>query len=554
MLKTQNGTCPLCNKSDIQTEMIRINKHQFVTLNKWYPEQLRNDNEWVHRNCLSHLGLYPIPRGRINFKEMIGNQVLQRIKEIIAEHDIVRGARQLINVVYPELCDEFKLSTEESRRQMRYLVACWITHYLAAERGGVSVEADMQGIVTIGDTETIEEIDPGFQMQTINVTKTEGNTIRYMINPTELLRTPPENLKPMVEYMKVFGDTQIQILMAIKAANESEVAKNHSEIAKLEAEIAREKQKTHGTEKTPRTAAVLDAHQPRWIEPRYSISHTVLHKLYAEEEQDSVPPLPRVFTVVYDWFTEHNGKVGMCPLNVKIIEIAGVPVVYGLQRFSGTEEEHRLLQHVRNTLFPRPFIDAPAFQLDESTSKTDQDVPQTFPGPCMAPELQPVSAELQLADIRCLCKLLTMSPEDWPSQPDEEVEVGKPPAALIGAWSGIKDTQTLGIGEWLTRLGSSTPSRDWLYTLAVLMHSGLYVRIMKPCVVYATESARPCSCMQPCMCHLDGWNSDTHMLIGRRGYLKTAVPFIRRVLIATRDITHTHPLTLRLNLLTTQMK
>ena len=75
--------CPLCDTVGVQSDMMMIRGNRFETLKKWYPEDLRSETDWVHKNCLAHLGLYTLPRGRIKFERVIGARVLKRIQDII---------------------------------------------------------------------------------------------------------------------------------------------------------------------------------------------------------------------------------------------------------------------------------------------------------------------------------------------------------------------------------------------------------------------------------------------------------------------------------------
>jgi hypothetical protein len=257
---------------------------------------------------------------------------------------------------------------------------------------------------------------------------------------------------------------------------------------------------------------------------QYSISHSVLDKLYAERNAESVPPLARVFTTVHNWFVERTGKVGKCPLNVKIVYVAGIPVVYGSpngrNRFPGTKHEEWLLLQVRDTLFSCHRSDASSSAAVSEEAITPRSitgpVAPLFLKPSMPTELQPVSEGQQRVDIDSLCRFLKMSPEDWPNPPDATVTVGAPSPVLIRTWNDIKSTRTLGIGDWVKLFTATQPSHEWLWALAVLMRK------------------------------LDDWSSDATTVFGRRGYLKTAVPFIRRVLIATRGMCTTDAVAVRI--------
>ena len=521
-----NRACALCHKMGEQDEMLMIRQRRYEILKKWYPENMQGKHDWVHKNCLAHLGLHPFPRGRVHFEQLMGSKVLGRIKEVMTENSDIRGARKLIDVVHRRLCDEYHIPTAEGRRQMRYLVSHWITTHMADERGGVAVEEDCSEIETITDGDVIEQVDTGLCISTAASIKAVSSDLPVddgMVHPGEVLRAPTETLQMAIQFMNAFataqekyGEAQEKVataMMAKKAAIDSEI------------ELLREKRKApEETEqrdlvlgKRPKTEERLDEQHPQWLGQRYSISHHALAVLQKERGDRNLPPIERVFTIVQDWFSDRLGKVGKCQLNVKTVIVCNVPVVYGYHdgkhRFRGSKHEEQLHQYVMGRVWPAEMTKAiqPPVELP---------IAPFFLKPSVGcpPELQPISMEQQEADIQRVCELLKLSPTQWPNRADAGGNAANPCPAFIKQWNSIKSTHTAGIGEWIRRLGCTPTAfpRRWLYTIAVLMRQ------------------------------LEGWSSQATTIMNQKGYIKAAVPFIRRVLLVTRGMGMSHPMSERM--------
>jgi hypothetical protein len=436
------------------------------------------------------------------------------MQNIITEHVNVRGARQLIDIVYRQLCDEYNLPTEDGRKQMRYMVSNWITTHMAEERGGLDVEEDVRGIVTLADTDVIDTIDEQFRIpKRAEPSEACAPAPDGSFSPMDLVRADPKTLENATQFLNVYT----QSLIAKKQIIEAEI--QLLRLKRKNAPALTDGADHDGKKQRTDTPLVLDADQPQWLGPRYSISHHILHALSRGREPDVMPPLERVFKVVHDWFVDREGRTGKCQLRVKTVPIGNVPVVYGLpdgrHRFRGTKHQDQLVQYVRGVLFPPAPNATPSST--ESTHTTDKDkvVAPIFQWHILPAELGPISVAQQNADIARLCAVCDIARDAWPTIP---AEVGASPASLIRGWPSIPRTQPLGIGDWVKRLrdGGSPMPRGWLYTLAV------FVR------------------------YLDGWNEHIATLPGRPGYLKAAVPFMRRVLLATRGIGADHPIAARL--------
>ena len=521
--------------------MTKIRKFRLDTLKRWYPDELRSPDDWVHKTCLAHLGLHPFPRGRINFERVMGQAVLKRMREIISQHTDVRGARQLIQVVYQQLCNEYNVPTDEGRKQMRYMVSHWITTKMGDERGGVAVAADNQGTVTLASTDIIEDIDNAFTLENATAESAQhSGTATRSLDMNILLQAPAEKLNAFSAACNAIVNIEIQRANAERERANAERERANAERERANADdkraiAVREEHETGVARRNlKRQAPVaehaapakrrlrLDASGPHQLRDRQSISHWVLQQLNADEV-----PLERIFNWVFQWFQERSRNVSKCTLDTVIKYIEDTPVVYGWpatyrRAFFGTRFEQQLLEHVRQQLAPEP----PAVDDRESVS-TDTSVGDVEPAPIfrrpsldtVPTELGPISMDQQAGDIERLCRLCNVLNKDWPAAPDERYAAAALEPSFLRRWVQIPPTKSMRIGQWLTRLQWQPPVDTGLYLLAAVMS------------------------------RLDGWRWPMG-----RGYPKTsassvhhdalpppAVHHLRRALVATRGVTATHP-------------
>ena len=527
MILNQSRSCPLCHQNGHQSEMTKIRKFRLDTLKRCYPDELRRADDWVHKTCLAHLGLHPFPRGRINFERIIGDAVLKRMREIIDHHTNIRGARQLIQVVYEQLCTEYNVPTDEGRKQMRYMVSHWITTKMGDKRGGVAVAEDNQGIVTLTDADVIQDIDNTFTLVNATTDSTRHSSqppvATTSLDMNVLLQTPTEKLSAFAEACNAIANIEVQ--RAISERERANAEEKRAIAAREEREttlIQRNSKRAAPTAREPaRKRLRLDATGPQQLRDRQSISHWVLHQLNADE------PLERIFTLVFQWFQERSRSVSKCSLDTVIKCIEDTPVVYGWpathrRAFFGTRFEQQLLEYVRQQLAPEPLT-----MDDRGSVSTDTSVVEVTPAPIfrrpnldtVPAELGPISMDQQAGDIDRLCRLCNVQNNDWPTAPDEQYATAVPEAWFLRRWAQIPPTKSLRIGEWLTRLQWNSPVDAGLYLLAAVMS------------------------------RLDGWQWPMG-----RGYPKTsassvrhdtlppsAVHYLRRALVATRGLTPTHP-------------
>ena len=73
MQKDQKRICSLCVTTGLQSQMLKIGKHRFKTLNVLYP-CLQTSNDWIHKACMANLGLHPFPKGRIHLERIFRNK------------------------------------------------------------------------------------------------------------------------------------------------------------------------------------------------------------------------------------------------------------------------------------------------------------------------------------------------------------------------------------------------------------------------------------------------------------------------------------------------
>jgi hypothetical protein len=139
--------------------MSKLSKQRFSLLKPWYPE-LTSAGNWVHQSCLAQLGLHPFPKECLPLEEIIGSKLAARIGEIVSKHPTVRGPRMLIDIVYGQMCKELRVPTPEGNRQLRYMVAHWVTTRLAGSggRGGVTFAEDVPGC-SLTEADVVATVD-----------------------------------------------------------------------------------------------------------------------------------------------------------------------------------------------------------------------------------------------------------------------------------------------------------------------------------------------------------------------------------------------------------
>ena len=530
MVRTR--TCLLCSIVGQQSSMMMVREHRRKILMKWYPDQIKGRNDWVHRTCLAHLGLHPFPRGRINFERVMGQAVLKRMREIITQHTDVRGARRLIQVVYQQLCTEYHVPTDDGRKQMRYMVSHWITTKMGDERGGVAVVEDNRGIVTLADAEVIEDIDNAFTLDNVSSESVQRHPQpSRSLDMNVLMQAPIETMNAFAAACDAVANIEIQRASAERERANAERERGNAE--EKRAVAVREERESAMALKTLKREAPkarepakkrlrLDAAGPHQLRDRRSISDWVLQQLSTDV------PLERIFTWVFQWFQERSRNVTKYSLDTVIKYIEDTPVVYGWpathrRAFFGTRFEQQLLEYVRQQLEPHPV----AIEDDRASLSTNTSVGESCPAPIFCKrgfnvvpmELGPIPMDQQANDIDRLCRLCNISNGEWPVKPDELYAIAAPDPSFLRRWAQIPPTKSIRIGDWLSHLQWNAPVHSGLYLLAAVMR------------------------------RLDGWRWPMG-----GGYLKPsaschlhaalfspAVYHLRRALVATRGLNPAHP-------------
>ena len=130
--------------------MTLVKKGRFQILHQWYPTEIRKPSDWVHKQCLAALGLFPYPDESIPLAETIGAKVTARIMAVAAEHPNIKAPRELIRRIAERLLQEFSVPTENGREQLRWMISHWVTTNLSAGRGGASAKDDIGDAVWEG--------------------------------------------------------------------------------------------------------------------------------------------------------------------------------------------------------------------------------------------------------------------------------------------------------------------------------------------------------------------------------------------------------------------
>ena len=447
-------------------------------------------------------------------------------------------------MVHKQLLDEYRVPTEEGRKQMRYMVSHWITTQMGEQRGGVTVEDDIQGTVTIPNAEIIDDIDQSFSIlpSTSAAVAEEPSTDGGVLHWAErFMQFPVDGVQRMIEYTRCMTELQKQMAEKEKAravaeekAVDTERQRGENERLRAEAEkahesrlekellLVREKRlidtHPHPESKKKRTEVTVTEDGPLQHGRLYSISHTALRRLHEQRTRDAVPPLPRIFKVVHDWMVAKQLSYN---LRFEAKDIGGIVVVYGNHRgphrFRGTRYEDHLHRHITETLFPsdenapNPFIVSGTAGPSEPVAVIFQNTESECPADWLGP-----SPEQQRADTERLCRMLEIPTEEWPNSVTDIAS--EPAVRMQRLWKRMCSREpSHRIGEWIQKVGtpsqSNRPNREWLYTFAVLVT------------------------------RLDGWRNDIKQT---GGYTKDVVPLVRRLLVVLRGMSDTHPLYHRL--------
>ena len=83
----QQRQCKMCKALGQQEQMTMVRLARLALLNPWYPNDIKNKNDWVHKQCLASLGLYPFPNNGIDLN-VIGEKIKNILQECVAVHSL----------------------------------------------------------------------------------------------------------------------------------------------------------------------------------------------------------------------------------------------------------------------------------------------------------------------------------------------------------------------------------------------------------------------------------------------------------------------------------
>ena len=245
MKRDQNRKCAMCDCGGLQSKMTKILKNRYNILKPWYPTQLKSPSHWVHRTCIAALGLHPYPKDMIPLDEIIGSKLTARIADIVAHHPDVRGPRQLIDVVFKKMRNEFRVPTNEGHKQLRYMISQWITTRLMGNgRGGVSSIED-GAYMDLSSNEIIENVDIGCRLsdwmlaEDVPPVESVRTTNEFIdkFSQIDFATTPVERLKSISEFASAVGDTFVKM----SNAREKETIARTAELEVIGHNLEREK-------------------------------------------------------------------------------------------------------------------------------------------------------------------------------------------------------------------------------------------------------------------------------------------------------------------------
>jgi hypothetical protein len=507
-----------------------IRPSRLFVLKQWYPNDIRNKNDWVHKKCLASLGLYPFPNKEIPLAAVIGENVTKRIQELAAEHPDIKAPRELIHRVSTRLLQEFTVPTENGRAQLQWMISHWVTKNLSAGRGGVSVTNDMTTSTSaILEVELPEGLFSGVEECTATATgglnpSADGTFESIGIgNIATLFQLPTERLVEVRGCMKEIGTFIQANANAYVARGEIDIRKKELEIKEKELELQRlqfisrrqTREKHEGGTLSPRrkkSSCGLVATLLR--SGRYSISAAVLNQLREDAVTRGVDePTPEiVYPIIEAWFRHRKDRVGVCHIDVRIAvneallpEVFGWPTEHRRGRFENTRHSEQLYQHIREAVWP------PVVPIEPPSSSVSTDASSSV-GPVSASSerrplwtdhmssfRKPVDQSQQQRDIERLCGATGIAYDEWPARPTEDTPLS---AEVMQRWQRLPPTRKFKVHQLLSTLGSTPPACVNSYLLVALASK------------------------------LEGWN----FMVGDGGYPKQAVTCLRRVLLIIRHL------------------
>ena len=533
----QTRQCRMSKRRDSQIEMTLVNKKRFRILHQWYPSEIRKPADWVHKQCLASLGLFPYPDDCIPLAETIGAKVTSRITAVAAEHPNVKAPRELIRLIYNQLKTEYTMPNDTTSSQLRWMISHWVTTNLSDGRGGASAKNDIGDVVWEGALVQVDLSNGLFAGVVENQKTTESAAPMVGFPDIASMSTIPKDqivamtacLNTYINAVQAYGEKCEKDLKVLKEKAEVEarslqlqvqshrekadvdIQANESKLKMIETEIELHKIRqgdcaTTMVEHPKKRKCTQDKLTTLLRSGRYSISASMLD--HTNQVVDREPlSAEEVFPVVHQWFENRKDRVGICAVDVRTAPNASLlPEVFGWpsghrHHFAGTRHEEQLRQHVDATL--RPSVSASAIEVSDARTEQDSVGPTatlscSFLRPPPSTSIrQAIGCEQQEQDIRRLCQVTSVSYEEWPAKPIHD----EPPSAdVIRRWNALPGHKKWKVHQLVQSMGWTSPVDSYLL------------------VALGTK--------------LDRWE----WITGNNGYPKSAGHCLRRALLATRGL------------------
>jgi hypothetical protein len=121
----------------------------------------------LNANLGLSIGLYPLPKQRVDLNSIVGQRVLERIAAITASASDSDGLQSLCTTVSKQLLTEFNVPTEQAEAQLQ-----WMVHnYITTQRRPSDRAAISTGSVVHADNEIIEMDVDNIQLMDAIVSK-----------------------------------------------------------------------------------------------------------------------------------------------------------------------------------------------------------------------------------------------------------------------------------------------------------------------------------------------------------------------------------------------
>jgi hypothetical protein len=455
--------------------MVQLKQHRFAILKKWYPNDIRSVTDRAHKACLANLGLHPFPTD-VDLGRIVGDRLQERIRTLadaLLDH---RGPMQLVRAVFDRICREMRVPTVEGRRQLRYMIAHWVTTRLPDGRGGVSTATD--SVLPLDSADVIDVLDPTCRpsewLSNPSATAAGASASSSPVDPAPSADVKPSDFAGISEDLvrrwlsirekevdnhiqlqreRLEFDERMQREQLHTRIEEVRISREPDRLrAEAELETARRRQAPERSvadradadaaappAKRPRRAPTETLDDLRRHHSRYSVGHAVYDRLAAAVPSGVDPPdLRRVCGLVADWLTARADRSPRLDVTLRYHGELLLVYAFGPPHPRRYVPEAALLADVRRQLWPD--ADAPGPAAPEATTGDDAgaeappDGPPTGeaaappprrvadiflpPTPVETPaDLAPVPLDRQRRDIERIGALIGVPPHAWPGGP-----------------------------------------------------------------------------------------------------------------------------------------